>query len=337
MPAEMILPPCLETDDGQPRRIGVEIEFAGLSCEQAATLVRDLFGGQIEPIDPYKFEVAGTRFGTFTVELDSQYAHADESEGGEAASVSAGVSDIGRSIRNGVTTAFVAVTSLWLPVEIVAPPIPLEVLPELDRLVPALRTEGAEGSKDGLLYAFATQLNPEAPSLRAESIVAHLKAFLLLAGRLRAEIDVDLLRRTLPFTDPFPKTYFQKVIDPDYWPALPQFIDDYLETNPTRNRELDLLPLLMHIAPEQVRAKVEDELVKSRPTFHYRLPDTRLSDPTWSVVTEWNRWAEVERLAADPEALRDLGGAFLDAAESRKPEAPAEAIDAWRAENSPGR
>lgn len=75
MAAEMVLPPSLDTEQGQPRMIGVEIEFAGVTCEQAAGLVRDLFGGRIEVIDPYRFEVKGTRLGSFTVELDSQYAH----------------------------------------------------------------------------------------------------------------------------------------------------------------------------------------------------------------------------------------------------------------------
>ena len=34
MSAEMVLPPRLDTEEGQPRMIGVEIEFAGMSCEQ---------------------------------------------------------------------------------------------------------------------------------------------------------------------------------------------------------------------------------------------------------------------------------------------------------------
>jgi hypothetical protein len=314
--------------------IGVEIEFAGMSCEQAAGLVRDLFGGRIELIDPYRFEVTETRFGTFTVELDSQYAHPSD---GEADTAAYGWDDIGRAVRDGLTTAIAAVTSLWLPIEIVSPPVPLAALPELDNLVPALRGRGAEGCSDGLAYAFATQLNPEAPSLRAESVLAHLKAFLLLAETLRAAINVDLLRRALPFANPFPRTYVGKVVDPNYQPALPQLVDDYLEASPTRNRELDLLPLFTHLAPERVQAKVEDALIKARPTYHYRLPDTRLSDPAWSLIVEWNRWVEVEHLAADAAALRRLGRVCLDEARSHRPRALAEAIDAWRAERSAGR
>ena len=78
MPAQMISPPSLVTDDGNPRAVGVEIEFAGLSCERAAGLVSDLFGGRLERVDPHFFKVLETRFGTVEVALDSQYVHPDE-------------------------------------------------------------------------------------------------------------------------------------------------------------------------------------------------------------------------------------------------------------------
>lgn len=107
MSAEMVLPPGLDTEDGEPRTIGVEIEFAGMSCEQAAGLVRDLFGGRIKELDRYWFEVNGTRLGSFTVELDSQYAHHNDDD-----RAGSGWKDIGRAVRDGVTTAIATVSSL---------------------------------------------------------------------------------------------------------------------------------------------------------------------------------------------------------------------------------
>jgi hypothetical protein len=323
----MIEPPRTNTEDGRPRRIGAEIEFSGVSCDKAAELVRHLYGGKVRSLDPYRFEVADTRLGTFTVELDCQYAHPSEDEKHEPGE-DAG---IGETVRSGLATAIGAITSLWLPVEIVSPPVPLSALPELERLIPVLREAGAEDTKEGLTYAFATQLNPEVPSLQVRSVLAHLKAFLLLAEKLRAVIDVDLLRRALPFIDPFPKEYARKVVDPHYQPELPQFVDDYIAANPTRNRELDLLPLLAELAPEQVRTSVDDVLVKPRPTFHYRMPDTRLSDPRWGLIVEWNRWVEVELLAADAGALERLGQVFIDDGASRRDQLLSKEIDAWRA------
>jgi hypothetical protein len=331
---QMIEPPCTKTEDGRPRRIGVEMEFIGVSCDKAADLVRDLYGGHVRSLDPYRFEVADSRLGTFTVELDCQYAH--PSDNGQNRNSGRGDSDIGAAVRAGLASAIGAVSSLLVPVEIVSPPVPLSALPDLDRLVPALRDIGAEDTKEGLVYAFATQLNPEVPSLRAASVVAHLKAFLLLAGRLRVAIDVDLLRRALPFIKPFPTAYAQKVVDPHYQPELPQFVDDYIAANPTRNRELDLLPLLAELAPEQVRASIDDTLVKPRPTFHYRMPDTRLSDPGWGLIVEWNRWAEVEMLAADPGALARLGEIFVADGTGRRDGLMLKEIDAWRSARQSG-
>jgi hypothetical protein len=335
MTVPMLQPPLLDTEDGRPRMIGVEVEFSGLTCEESADLVRDLFGGRIRCIDPYRFEVVETCFGSFTVELDTHYAHPPEDDRPADGS---DWEEIRRAVRDGLSSAIGAVSSLWLPVEIVSPPMRITDLPELDRLVPALRKHGALGTRDGLVYAFATQLNPEVPSLRHESVLLHLKAFLLLADALRAEVDMDLLRRALPFADPFPASYVRKVVDPRYWPDLQRFLNDYLDASPTRNRELDLLPLLAHLAPDAVRDKVADVLVKARPTFHYRLPDTRLCDPSWSLIVEWNRWAEVEHLAADRATLDRLGQASLAASQGNsRSRLPADLITAWRAERTAGR
>ena len=71
MPAQMIsstLPRYRRRQ--RRRRVGVEIEFAGLSCERAAGLVSDLFGGRLERVDPHFFKVLETRFGTVEVALD---------------------------------------------------------------------------------------------------------------------------------------------------------------------------------------------------------------------------------------------------------------------------
>jgi hypothetical protein len=103
----------------------------------------------------------------------------------------------------------------------------------------------------------------------------------------------------------------RRLVAPDYWPGLSAFIDDYLDANPTRNRDLDLLPLLLHLDEPRVRAALPDEKINARPTFHYRLPDARVSDPGWSIAPDWNRWVAVERLAAERSRLDAAGATFL--------------------------
>ena len=126
--------------------------------------------------------------------------------------------------------------------------------------------------------------------------------------------DTDFSRRYLTdFIDPFPTDYLELVLGSKYQPDLDQLIDDYLSHNPTRNRSLDLLPLLAEIDETRVLAGVarsERSLVKRRPAFHYRLPDCRIGDPHWSIAGEWNRWWYVESVASDPALLDELASSW---------------------------
>jgi hypothetical protein len=297
-------PPRMRTADGTLRRVGVEIEFSGLELEPAVRLVRDLYGGRIEQQDKHRFAVSETAFGRIEVELDASYAHPPDRQAESGEALASSIKDKLVALQGRLATAVGDVVSLWLPYEVVAPPIEIERLPELDRLIAALRENRAEGTRSSLLYGFGLQLNPEVPSMEADDLRQHLQAYLVLSPWLRAEIDVDPTRRLLPFADGFPASYLEKVLTSAYRPALAGLIDDYLEHNPTRNRELDLLPLFALIDPERVFRAVPDPKIKSRPAFHYRLPNSRVDEPEWGgVVEEWNRWVRVERLASDQRRL----------------------------------
>ncbi|MEO1695005.1 MAG: amidoligase family protein, partial [Pseudomonadota bacterium] len=87
-------------------------------------------------------------------------------------------------------------------------------------------------------------------------------------------------------------------------------IDDYLRLSPTRNTELDLLPLLAHLDADRVRRALPDEKVRARPTFHYRLPNAEIGNPNWSALREWNRWVLVEQIAADDAFLTETLDAY---------------------------
>ena len=180
-----------------------------------------------------------------------------------------------------------------------------------------LRRAGAKGTQDGALYAFGLHFNPEMPRREAETSSSFLKTFALLNAWLRREVAPDATRALLGFADPFPRDYVRKIADPDYRPDLGAFIDDYLAANPTRNRDLDLLPLLPSLDEERVRRVLPNEKINARPTFHYRLPDARVSDPGWSIAPDWNRWVAVERLAADRDRLDAVGAAYLAPSRAR--------------------
>ena len=303
MAAAVEHPPELLTSEGRPRRVGVEIEFAGIDAAEAAALVQELYGGAIHEVSKHCFEVVETCFGEFKVEIDLRYVHdihVDDQ------------SFVGK-FKDGLADIAGDVASLWLPLEIVAPPVEIAALSAIDQIVPGLRARRAEGTRRSVLYAFGLQLNPDVPSTDPDSLRRHLQAYLVLSPWLRAGIQVDATRRLLPFAAPFPDHYARRVLAADYRPDLHGLVADYLAANPTRDRELDLLPLFAHVAPDQTYAKVTDPLVKPRPTFHYRLPDSRVDEPSWGgVIEEWNRWVMVERLAADSGSLAAARRARLE-------------------------
>ncbi len=102
------------------------------------------------------------------------------------------------------------------------------------------------------------------------------------------------------------------MLDPLYRPGMERLIDDYLAQNPTRNRALDLLPAMAYADPARVLARVgRPDLVKPRPAYHYRLPNSLVGDPVWTIAAEWNRWVQVERLAADGPRLAGMTEAWF--------------------------
>jgi len=305
---ELLHPPLTRNPENGIRRVGVEIEFAGLDALQAATCVRQLFGGRIVEHDPYSFSVEDTFFGDFKCELDSHYAHATEEDSRSLKDLLFGLLDDrqAQDLARKAGALIGDVARHWMPVEIVGPPTPYTVIAEYDRLVDRLTEAGAEGTQESLIYSFGMQLNPEVAAYDGGYIRRHLQAYCLASEWLREAIQVDVTRRLLPFVDRFPAAYLRLILRQEYQPDRGELIDDFIRYNPTRNRELDLLPLFAFLDEDRIAEAVDMTLVKPRPTFHYRLPNASLGVRGWSVAQEWNRWVQVERLAADRDRRHDM-------------------------------
>ena len=137
-----------------------------------------------------------------------------------------------------------------------------------------------------------------------------MKAFACLFDWIVSQEEVDWARRVTPYIKRYPAEYDLRLTDPDYWPDLDTLIIDYLHSNATRNRALDMLPLFADVAPAAVRIAVDDDLVKARPAFHYRLANCAIDDPDWSIADPWGRWLQIEQLANDRDALNDCCKAY---------------------------
>jgi hypothetical protein len=305
--AQFILPDVIYTRSGQIRRLGVELEFGGVSLPEAAEAVRAAFDGQIRQDHDHHFTIA-TSLGDFTVTFDSSLLserkleqHIDRI-------------GLGDGVKEAVEGVLRRIGDNILPLEVTTPPIPVTRLDEINRLEQALRQQRAEGTRSGVFYAFALQFNPEAADPRNPAeIVYTLRSFLLLYHWLFREADVDRLRRLLPFINPFPEEYARLVVDLAYSPALAELIDDYVRFSPTRNRLLDLLPILaFNDAGLLDRPELAGQKVGPRPTYHYRLPNSLIDDPTWSIAQEWEQWVLIERLAGNRELMERWGQVYLD-------------------------
>jgi hypothetical protein len=297
--ADALSPPTLIAADGSLRRVGVEIEFLGPSAQVAAEALAHDLGGSCKAEDPHAFRVSGVGLGDLLVETDLRHVHPDRHP------------ELSLRLGHRMAAWLGTVASPFVPRELITAPIPIARLPEMDTVVASLRSAGSYGRGAVLWDTLGLHFNIDPPRLDAATVMAFLKAFLLVNDRLRREIVRGSFRRALVLPPDYPQAYKRRVLDPDYWPDLPGLTDDYLAANPTRKRALDLLPLLAHFDEERVRSVLPHEKIGSRPVFHYRLPHAHLSDPVWSIMPDWERWLLVERRASHLEDLSNEGTVAL--------------------------
>jgi len=310
---EVAAPPVADGPDGCPRGVGVELEFGQLSALRAAEVVARALGPGtgLHEEDPHRFRIVppdGSPWrGSFRVELDTRWAHPEHLRG-HALEAGAGEDD---ELPRRAAALLGDVAGLVMPVELVAPPVAWPDLPALLPLVAALRAAGATGTEHSSFAGFGMHLNVEAAALDAGYLLSILRAYVLLAPRLRRDSRLATIRRLQSYINPFTVDYARHILDPGYAPGLIRLIEDYVTFNPTRNMELDMLPLFAHLDAPRIRRHLPDEKISARPTFHWRLPDCRIDAPGWRPLDDWARWVAVERLAAEPRELRVLSRTFL--------------------------
>lgn len=303
--------PVPQNDNDAIRQAGLEIEFTGMKLAEAAEHIQYCYGGEIKQLQRYEYQILDTSLGDFRVELDAQLlkkmAKRDYLRRFNIDPEDVKIGEALDEVENIIDKLAMAV----VPLEIVMPPVPYQRIPELEMLRARLQQYRAEGTDVSWMHAFGLHINIELPNMRVETLTRYLRAFLVLYEWLEVAHNVDLTRRLAPFIDPFPSSYTKKVVDPSYKPDKDQFIADYLEDNDTRNRPLDMTPVLAEMDLKKVRNALGDQKLRPRPALHYRLPDCDIEDPDWRLTTEWNRWVEVERLVHDGKRLIRLSEIYL--------------------------
>lgn len=292
---------------GGSREVRVTVEFGRLDAASAANAVQNRFGGTIRSDGPHRLSVSGTEFGKFKIELDRDWI--DRSAGGHF------VLDKAKERPDDISRDLV-------PTEVITPPMPADRLCEIDVLVHDLVRLSAQGTRDGPLNRFCAHMTPslDPADLTPGSILRVLQAFLLEAPAQCVAPDIDPIRTLPPLVDPFPSDYVDRVLDPDYAPTFAALIDDYLRSNATGDRELDMLPLFSLVDRARVQLAVPDSRISARAVFHWRLPNADFEHPGWSVAGQWSRRLRIERLSLDVADLADrlAHRAHLAAAEDQR-------------------
>lgn len=289
------------------RNVGFEIEYAGVSLENVAAIIKRLFGGQVIKKNTAELEVVDTEFGTFKVELDAvqvkKFAAAMKAEIDKP--------DDERVIAETIITAIDEVTgdlaTKIVPMEIVAPPIPVASIAKVDDLRRAISEQGAADTHSSFRYAFGLHVNPEVKGISATETLNIMRAFSVMLPWLILKHKVDVTRRISPFIDPYSQDYVAHIIEADYNPSFDELIKDYHRFNPTRNRALDMLPLFASLRADLVTGLYgPDEKINPRPTFHYRLPNCEIANSNWSLFQEWDIWRSIEKVASNNDCLASL-------------------------------
>ncbi len=276
--------PRPETAEGSKRRVGVEIELGGLDESRVAEVLAAECGGTVGEAEGKGLVVRGSDLGDVEVYLDSRWLSRPETKFDQ------NLHQLARTV---------------VPVEIVTGPILPGQIEALDAVLARLREAGATGTTSGLLAGYGVHFNPEVVSTARDDVLPVLSAFAFCEDALRHEMQIDMARRVLPFVAPYPRALLDALAQtpPRDTGAL---IDLYVARAPSRNHGLDMLSLFVHVDRPRVEKAIDLVGISGRPTFHYRLPDTRLDDDDWSLALEWNRWVRIERLAEDRGLVAEL-------------------------------
>lgn len=305
MPIAAQLPPILHNSRAKPRKVGFEIEFTGISLAATAQSIAKIYAGEIQPVHRNRISIKTQTYGDFIVELDVKLLQRLSQEVHNAQALQT-TEQLDMQLKQFTVDVLSPMLVNIAPTEIVTPPLPFSELITLDKLCQLLRESFAKGTRASIIYAFGVHINPEVPAFDVTTLQRYLLAFVLLYDWLKVKSQMDLTRQASQFAKAYPKAYVELLVNKTYQ-DLDTLIDDYLLYNTTRNRALDMLPLFSYLNAKKVKAKVTDERIKARPTFHYRLPNCQIDEPNWSILQPWNLWVSVEKLAYDSKGLHQLG------------------------------
>lgn len=288
------------------RHYGLEFEYMGVPLRKAADIVADITGGKLHEEYSTRLSIDTQDMGEFIVELDVELAQKISKRAQEHKENP----ELGVSLDSIADHIVPGLLSPVAPSEIVTPPLQMKDIECVEKIIDALRREGAQGTSRSFLFAFGYHINPEALSMEAAEIRDTIRSFILLSDWLMTRLNMDVTRKLTGFAGPYADEYTALILNDSYEPDMSALIRDYIRFNPSRNYALDMLPLFSHIDEDLVNSLIEESLIKKRPTYHFRMPNCNIDDKNWSIHTGLECWFTVEALADDKTLLSDLCAAY---------------------------
>jgi hypothetical protein len=293
------------------RSVGFELEFSNIDIEQVLDILEKEFDLEVNKINNYYYEL-NSEHGKFILELDFELLTKQKlKKTAKDLSRVTGIKIDQEDIES-IEDLIAKFSKDIVPYEISTPPLPFEKIDIFENIVEKLSNSDAKGTTYKIYNAFGLHINVEVISLEADSLLAYLRAYMILQDFINKDAKVNLARKITPFIDNFKTDYIKHILKQSYNPSSDELINDYIKFNPTRNRSLDMLPILCFIDEKTVRGLLPDEKIKPRPAFHYRLSNSMIGTKNWRVSSEWDRWILVENLANDEEALRQLSKEYIE-------------------------
>lgn len=303
-------PPITKNEEDELRKAGFELEFSNIDMETILNLLVSKYNFKSKKINDYLYKLE-SEYGEFTLELDFELLTKQKLyDGAKELSKTIGLKIEEHDIKS-IENLIAELSQDIVPYEISTPPIPIDKLDIVKDLVEHLSSYNAKGTGEKIYYAFGLHINMEIVSSKIESILDYLRAYLILQDFINKDAKIDLARKISPFIDNFKKDYILHILNENYTPSKKEFIEDYIRFNPSRNRSLDMLPILAFLDDDLVSSFLPKEKIKPRPAFHYRLSNSRIGENDWDISEEWNRWVLVENLANDKNSLRDLSKEYI--------------------------
>lgn len=294
----------------EPRHYGLELEFVGPAFEHSAQIMAKSLGVEAkrDHNTRYHYHIEGIE-DPFILELDFKLAqelsaYAEKKRQGHHSK------DMDTQLLDQLDRGTIGAVEGVVPSEIVTPPLKYDQLHLVRDLVEAFRKAGAKGTSESLLYAFGYHINPEARSLESEALLSVIKSFSLLHDYLQRHLSMDFSRILTGYAAPYKKAYLKKIMAPSYAPDKRDLMLDYIKLNKSRNYALDMFPLFAFMDNDFFKRHIQDDLVKARPTYHFRLPNCQINDSAWSIDDGLKAWDLVEKLSDDKDLLDKLTGLY---------------------------